>query len=272
MAFTPEEEETLRVLIQNSDALNTLAKSEDNIMEALGTDKISLSELPAGVSLNDSDILLLRTGSLDQSVMLSQIRDYILSNIGVMIGATQTSSGKSGFVTTPPAGSQNKALFGDGNWKELLPSGIISCYAGSVCPEGWLFCHGTELLRSEYPSLFNAIGTTYGSGDGSTTFNIPNIKGRYIKGVDESNYLGKAIPPGLPDINFQYEWGYSGRWDNGGFATGALEAYPTGRNGAGDHSSVAVGLKFSASKSNPIYGASNTVDVNGIALNYIIKV
>ena len=61
--------------------------------------------------------------------------------------------------------------------------GEIKMYAGSTIPTGWLLCDGSAVSRTDYPRLFNAIGITYGSGDGSTTFNLPNLKGRFPLGT-----------------------------------------------------------------------------------------
>ena len=67
MAFTEQEEEILRSLIQQSDPLLNLANSEENIMESLGAEKTSLSELPAGIDVLDEDLFLFRSGQVDQS-------------------------------------------------------------------------------------------------------------------------------------------------------------------------------------------------------------
>ena len=56
--------------------------------------------------------------------------------------------------------------------------GNIIAFIGSTIPEGYLNCDGSAVSRSEYQELFNVIGTTYGSGDGSSTFNVPNLMGR----------------------------------------------------------------------------------------------
>ena len=64
------------------------------------------------------------------------------------------------------------------------PSGTMSAYAGSSAPSGWLFCYGQAVSRTNYAALFLAIGTTYGAGDGSTTFGLPDIRGRVIAGKD----------------------------------------------------------------------------------------
>jgi microcystin-dependent protein len=75
-------------------------------------------------------------------------------------------------------------------------AGIIAPYGGTVLPTGWLLCDGSAVSRSLYPELFAAIGTTYGAGDGSTTFNLPNYKGRTPFGRDaaqaEFDVLGET--------------------------------------------------------------------------------
>lgn len=66
------------------------------------------------------------------------------------------------------------------------PAGAIMQWAAVAAPTNWLLCDGSAVSRATWPSLFAAIGTTYGSGDGSTTFNLPNLKGRVGVGLDSS--------------------------------------------------------------------------------------
>ena len=77
-----------------------------------------------------------------------------------------------------------------------LPIGAILPFGGTAAPLGTLFADGSAVSRTTYSDLFNAIGTSYGIGDGSTTFNIPNLNGRVTVGKDASqtefNALGKA--------------------------------------------------------------------------------
>ena len=56
-------------------------------------------------------------------------------------------------------------------------------YGGQTAPSGWHLCNGTALNRTTYSSLFNIIGTIYGAGNGSTTFLLPNMNGRFVVGV-----------------------------------------------------------------------------------------
>ena len=65
-----------------------------------------------------------------------------------------------------------------------MPAGSVTAFAGSSAPTGWLLCAGQAVSRTTYAALFAAIGTTYGSGDGSTTFNLPDLRGRVPAGLD----------------------------------------------------------------------------------------
>lgn len=67
------------------------------------------------------------------------------------------------------------------------PVGSVVGYAGATAPLGWLLCDGAAVSRNTYAALFAAVGTTYGAGDGTTTFNLPNLKGRVIVGRDAAD-------------------------------------------------------------------------------------
>lgn len=68
---------------------------------------------------------------------------------------------------------------------QMVPTGTVNPFAGSVEPAGWLLCYGQAISRTTYAALFAVIGTTYGVGDGSTTFNVPDLRGRVIAGQDD---------------------------------------------------------------------------------------
>jgi microcystin-dependent protein len=65
----------------------------------------------------------------------------------------------------------------------VMPSGVILPYGGATAPTGWLLCDGSTKSRTDYADLFAAIGTAHGSGDGSTTFHLPDLRGRFLRGV-----------------------------------------------------------------------------------------
>lgn len=65
-----------------------------------------------------------------------------------------------------------------------VPVGTLANYAGTSAPTYWLLCYGQAISRTTYSSLFAVIGSTYGSGDGATTFNLPDLRGRTMAGLD----------------------------------------------------------------------------------------
>lgn len=67
----------------------------------------------------------------------------------------------------------------------LVPPGTLMDYAGSTAPTGYLLCYGQAISRTTYSDLYAIIGTTYGVGDGSTTFNLPDLRGRGTAGKDD---------------------------------------------------------------------------------------
>src|SRR5690554_6863461 len=91
----------------------------------------------------------------------------------------------------------------DGIWN-AAPVGCVQMYAGSSEPDGWLFCDGREVSRTTYAELFAVIGTTYGAGNGSTTFNLPDSRRQFPRGRAASgsgNVLGstrRALTPTWP--------------------------------------------------------------------------
>ena len=79
-----------------------------------------------------------------------------------------------------------------GNYKvngtnlQTVPTGTVSAFAGSAAPTGYALCDGSAVNRTAQAALFSVIGTTYGIGDGSTTFNLPDLRGRVVAGLGES--------------------------------------------------------------------------------------
>lgn len=65
-----------------------------------------------------------------------------------------------------------------------IPTATVSPLATTTVPAGWLLCDGSAVSRITYATLFATIGVTHGSGNGSTTFNLPDYRGRFLRGVD----------------------------------------------------------------------------------------
>ena len=103
---------------------------------------------------------------------------------------TQTINGTKTFSLFPVTPSSSPATsYEVANKKyvdDSLPSGVIVPYGGSSAPTGWLLCDGSAVSRTTYSTLFTAIGTAYGVGDSSTTFNVPNLKGKIPVGYNSA--------------------------------------------------------------------------------------
>ncbi len=90
-----------------------------------------------------------------------------------------------GFV--PKAtGNTNNFLNANGAYAPALPAGMVNWFAMTSPPSGWIKANGAAVSRTTFAALFTAIGTTFGVGGGSTTFNVPDLRGEYIRGFDDA--------------------------------------------------------------------------------------
>ena len=93
-------------------------------------------------------------------------------------------------------------------WENVggVPAGSVNAFAHTSVPSGWLECNGAAVSRSTYATLFSAIGVTWGTGNGSTTFNLPDLRGEFIRGWDHSRGVdsGRAIATAQSDQNKQH--------------------------------------------------------------------
>lgn len=85
------------------------------------------------------------------------------------------------------SGAATKKIRKDNLFAGFLPTAAIMAYGGASEPDGWLICNGQAVNRTTYAALFTAIGTLYGAGDGSTTFNLPDLRGKVPVGLDASD-------------------------------------------------------------------------------------
>ena len=126
---------------------------------------------------------------------------------------------------------------------QLDPPGKIMLYAGINTPSGYIYCDGREVSRTTYADLFAAIGTTYGDGNGTTTFNVPDLRGEFVRGWDD----GRGVDPGRVFGSFQ-EDAFQGHKHAG------VSVYSTAGDGDGVDSN------------NEGYGNTNIVNIqNGYA-------
>ena len=151
------------------------------------------------------------------------------------------------------------------------PTGSIKPFAGTTIPDGYLLCDGSAVSRTTYAALFAVIGTTYGSGDGSTTFNLPNLSdGRVAAGTGFRQYVGTTTNGQLPNIKgdlpntaINYA-GWSGV--NGAFNITSFSAYASVGNITGSK------ITFDASRSSQVYSDyATTVRAASLFVPYIIK-
>lgn len=80
-----------------------------------------------------------------------------------------------------------------------VPVGAVEFFAMSTAPSGWLKANGAAVSRTTYSALFTAISTTFGAGDGSTTFNVPDLRGEFIRGFSD----GRSVDSGRSFGSFQ---------------------------------------------------------------------
>lgn len=152
----------------------------------------------------------------------------------------------------------------------LVPSGSVTLFAASTVPSGWLECNGAAVSRTTYAALFAIIGTTWGAGDGSTTFTLPDLRGEFVrgwdhgKGTDSGRALASSQLDALQNITGTFDLNRSGAISpTGAFQTTNISgASVTGGSTNGDR------VTFNASL---VARTSTETRPRNIALMYIIK-
>lgn len=178
-----------------------------------------------------------------------------------------------GSIEEQPAGSAKY-------WAEkispenLLPVGMILAWPGTKAPSGWLNCDGSVVSRTTYADLFSVIGTTFGAGDGSTTFKLPDYRGDFLRGYlsGTSSAIGTRQAEGLPNISGRLDFGKQ----VGGMSSssGAFSHKNISQDWAGASTgtvNVIDYVNFNASRSNAIYGANSHVTPRNNAVSWCIK-
>lgn len=125
------------------------------------------------------------TGKIaDGSVTTAKMVDANVTTAKIADAAVTTAKIADANVTTAKIadGSVTAAKIAGGAIPSSVPTGVVSPYAGSTAPAGYLLCDGSAVSRTTYSALFAVIGTTYGAGDGSTTFAVPDLRSRFVAG------------------------------------------------------------------------------------------
>nr|DAF99180.1 MAG TPA: tailspike protein [Podoviridae sp. ctW0z17] len=146
------------------------------------------------------------------------------------------------------------------------PVGTIIAVAYTGVPEGYMHCNGAAVNRTTYVNLFNKIGTTYGAGDGNSTFNLPNTVAKFLEGGVAA---GTYYPAGLPNITGHFSTAME--WSQARFDGAFRRDNQDGNGPEGSAWSNSQLISFDASRSNSIYGASTTVQPPAMTVIYCIK-
>ena len=145
----------------------------------------------------------------------------------------------------------------------LLPAGAVMPFAMNSAPSGWLAADGTAVSRSTYATLFAAISTTHGAGDGSTTFNLPDLRGIFVRGSGEQTISGKAYNKTFAtkeqDAVITHTHNYN-PWNAAG-----------GSFAGGGGAAAVASAGNTAATTNPSTGTSDETRPANIALLYCIK-
>ena len=165
----------------------------------------------------------------------------------------------------------------------LVPTGAIMPFAMNSAPSGWLAADGTAVSRSTYPALFAAIGTTHGAGNGSTTFNLPDLRGYFVRGAGtntdgtaagafgakQGNTVGPHTHSGTTGTDYP-DHGHiaNGVANDGTFGGGGQAPYPAG-SAVTDGATSRHQHGFTTSSQSPA-STTETRPAN-IALLYCIK-
>lgn len=179
--------------------------------------------------------------------------------------------GKALQTVVPPDGSVTQAKLASS--VILIPTGMIAPFAMSTAPTGWLECDGSAVSRTTYSDLFTALGTTHGVGDGSTTFNVPDLRGEFIrgwdngKGTDSGRTFASSQTDALQNITGTIYGSVVG--SHGGQATGAFTSQ-SANSTYRDSLETSGGSQFVFDASNVARTSTETRPRN-IAMMYCVK-
>ena len=125
----------------------------------------------------DGQSIILRNNLANSKGLTLSPPNAMAANYTVTLPALPASA--TSIVTIDTSGNMAATI----NSNSITPTGVLLPFAGSSAPSGFLFCDGSAISRSTYAALFAVISTTYGAGDGSTTFNVPNTQGVFLRGA-----------------------------------------------------------------------------------------
>ena len=226
-----------------------------------------------------------------------RLRDTSNSNFIAIQAPSNVSSDIT--LTLPSSdGNANDVLQSDGSGNlsfaalpQAVPTGSVHLMATTTAPSGYLKCNGAAVSRTTYADLFGIIGTTWGEGDGSSTFNVPDLRGEFVRGWADNGSVdsGRSFASSQSDQNKQHNHGVSDSGHNHGIndpghlhqvaysnsdsGDGVIEESGTGFNGFEPTETATTGIS--------INNATTGISINNdggsearprnIAMMYVIK-
>ena len=162
-----------------------------------GTARVSISD--AGLDVVNGLPIRLQDSSGSPFVSLKS-PSSLSGNIALTLPSAITNGG---FLQTDSSGNLSFQIVNG------VPSGAVFCVAVATVPTGYLECNGAAVSRSTYAALFTFIGTTYGSGNGSSTFNIPDLRGEFVRGADRGRGVDSGRNPATSQGSANLSHGHS---------------------------------------------------------------
>lgn len=286
-----------------ADPLKTAIESIDANVESAFADRmfntvlskssnytIASSDRGALVSVTASATITLPDASAVGDGWAVTIYNASSADVTIDGASTQTINGE---LTLVLRGGAWAIITSDGaNWQgptEVKLTGEIRMYGGSSAPSGWLFCNGQEVSRATYSDLFDVIGETFGAGDGSSTFAVPDLRDRSPLGT---NSMGSSDASRVD--NYSTDLGDSGGEDEHQLSESEM---PSHNHGGGNHDhtlnteSGSGGFNGQLSQgtnntleetSSPVQNSGNIINTDGgdnphntmhpfLAVNFIIR-
>lgn len=181
-------------------------------------------------------------------------------------------SGAIGIGTNNDRGTAGTVLTSNGNgqlvsWSNPTPTGSVIAFAGQTAPSGWLLCQGQAVSRTTYADLFAIVGTTYGTGNGTTTFNLPDLRAEFVRGWDAGRGVDTGRVFGSSQGGDIQSHTHSMTYERGAEAAGAT----TNANGfLSLNSDTSLGTYTNTSVVNATGGGETRP--RNVAMQYIIKI
>ena len=144
---------------------------------AIADDAVTAAKIPSGAVVADI---------ADGSITTAKIADDAVTTAKIGAAAVTGTEIHTDAVTA--------AHLPDGYGTDLI--GVIISYPKDTLPTGFLACDGSAVSRTTYAALFAVVGTTYGTGDGSSTFNVPDLRATFLRGAGDQTYSSKAYSGG----------------------------------------------------------------------------